>query len=89
MLKQTKIMEAIQQIRRDISSLLEVGSFKFESIDYNERKNRLSVSISVKINGRTRVLRQSEKSIIGVASALQNEYDTIVQAKYETETFKL
>ena len=82
-------MEAIQQIRRDISSLLEVGSFKFESIDYNERKNRLSVSISVKINGRTRVLRQSEKSIIGVASALQNEYDTIVQAKYETETFKL
>lgn len=89
MLKQTKIMEAIQQIRRDISSLLEVGSFKFESIDYNEKKNRLSVSISVKINGRTRVLRQSEKSIIGVASALQNEYDTIVQAKYETETFKL
>lgn len=82
-------MEAIQQIRRDISSLLEVGSFKFESIDYNEKKNRLSVSISVKINGRTRVLRQSEKSIIGVASALQNEYDTIVQAKYETETFKL
>jgi len=82
-------MEAIQQIRRDISSLLEVGSFKFESIEYNERKNRLSVSISVKINGRTRVLRQSEKSIIGVASALQNEYDTIVQTKYETETFKL
>ena len=89
MLKQTKIMEAIQQIRRDISSLLEVGSFKFESIEYNERKNRLSVSISVKINGRTRVLRQSEKSIIGVASALQNEYDAIIQAKYETETFRI
>ena len=80
-------MEAIQQIRRDISSLLEVGSFKFESIRYE--RERISVSISVKIKGRTWVLKQSEKSIIGVASALQNEYDTIVQAKYETETFKL
>ena len=80
-------MEAIQQIRRDISSLLEVGSFKFESIRYE--RERISVSISVKINGRTRVLRQSEKSIIGVASALQNEYDAIIQAKYETETFRL
>ena len=82
-------MENLKLIKADITALLKIEEFEFNSIAFDEKKNRLTVAITARVNGKLRVLRQSEKCIMDVATALQNEYDILVKTNYETETFKL
>jgi len=79
-------MENLKQIKSDIAALLKIDDYEFTKISFE--KDRLVVSIAARINGKLRILRQSEKNIMNVATALQNEYDTLLTAKTQTEQFK-
>lgn len=80
-------MDKISYIKADLQALLKIN-YDLNNIEIMP-SGRVSVQITTKINGKNQILTATERSTADIATAFENQIETLRNAKIVTEYFKI